>query len=1855
MIDENLHITHLFCSKILKKKMHESFPFRKGSRTYAKIKYGKAKGVPRFCVSFEFKFLRQRQIRRCKDYDNRNALHIAAAEGRLLAVSYLMSNSFSPHFIDRWGATAMDDALKGQTMYHMYCAKLIQSMGGQGSLLIGTEEGTRALEALQSLPIDDVRKRLMYLNRAGYNQLVPKLVVEDEVLSSFERCLAHLPLVQTMIARMHTSAEQCTATVEELRGIAARLDAQVRPICRLLDSAHLGPSVEPSLPVGTESIRAARSMTLDAALTLAEGDAEQSHLSLFQEGTGCRRFVVSKLTKMIKKEMEAGESNPEARMQIDLAWEELIAASETQVLQGMDMLDSDEESELRGEVDSLMAEREFCEAHGIERNLYKVHRFQNSTLHIGDMEAMYVRMCAIFAYCKGGCTDPSVLHIHSADVDPFVSVEDLVSFFNVLGEETSYHVPRFEMEAMFEAALEFRPNFATQATFKDSSGVVLAGGEQQVSLRRLVAGSEEFRSAILRLPVDEAYGLIMQKTKLGDIIGEPLLRELCKMGGVRIAGKGEVLFDARRRTSISIWSVVISGSLVLTLNVPSGDEDLDNRYLSSGSMFGGCSRLKEGKILDCSVRCSSGCQIVEFPIESLKGLKDRYPFLAEKLALEMEESFAKLETEKAEVPDMSNSKLPSTSSGSLQSLSIKKMARVAPGPSDAAPGSSSMSVESTVSRDSSPVPKSPVTLLDLYVINAGFKCIADVWLSFAGGESSISKKILHSVQSDLGEVGSGIFRKIFLPGVSEDLGNDALDVESFHDMDASEFWGCWMRLLLDRKSEEFGRLNSSEKAHLESSFSSSEPTAKMNRGFGIWSLDCVASLFVQRIPRLRRRFLEKTFVDSGRYEESYLRTLGSLNPALTDDNIQIYIKNLFPDLAQSISFAHCIEFKDIFGKNGNLSVQVSWADIKKVIQPIQSTEVQNAFIGTAFHPQSKYMSSFWRGMELLAAYHFISIPLLLCFVDDSARMSSLLSICVFIPADAITFLSTLIQMNTAYKSDRHNAWETNRLLMAQHVGTFWIIPALPLDWIAYALSVNYEACLWIRISKLLVLFPVLRRGVGLGAQTSVVRRTLYQILASLAVLHVCCCFWYFIARKYPLADPQNPYVWYKPDYPLDDPRYRPNPPTHTNAFEYDLLSCNQTHTATCSLQDSWYYFGMSYTDGIMAKYILSLYFVSTRIANQSLYGMIVPQNFLEVGFSIVFMVFNLTLFRLVIGDLSTLVMESDAGKFTARTRSTKIFSFISKNNFSAELASEIRLYCENASDIVSSAKCARVLRFLPRFLQDEVARHVCRDLLDRMELLAGCSDHFKDLLCSAISIKAFSPEEYIFRIGEVAEDLYIVQVGSVETLVESANTLTGEKVEAVVGPGAAVEQVAFFFQLRFVVSARAARESGAMCLRIGRESFLQILKCFPEDEELVSPSALRTVAFTKAGTSTVSFLSDKEGEKTVATTVTHLSNVSGGRHGKRNKHSIQQVESNRKKMKMLMLFSAVKTGDLATVQWCLKGELVAVNDRDDSGRCLLHIAACEGNEEIAAFLLKASADVNYKDHRGNTPLNDAVLGCHDRVAAMIRDHAPGTFLSFEGSQAGTLLCEAAVAGYLDQVKRLVENKVEVNAHDYDGRTGLHLAACEGRAEVVEYLLAARAEASQRDRFGNTALDDAIRHGHASIKRLVYDAGARVSGMSNVLKACAASADGDPHAIDLTKNLVDNGLDPKAGDYDGRTPLHLAACSGKLGLLEYFISTIQAGGGGGEESESHFNVVDRHGYTPLDDADRHGHAAAIVVLEAAGAMRRGDPRLSKFVEARRLRDQERRRASMRAEAEAQLAMSPETQAWAKVAFTVLRKR
>lgn len=62
------------------------------------------------------------------DYDGRTALHLAAAEGRLEVVQYLLELGSDPSPQDRWGGTPMDDALRGG---HEPVVALLEERGGK--------------------------------------------------------------------------------------------------------------------------------------------------------------------------------------------------------------------------------------------------------------------------------------------------------------------------------------------------------------------------------------------------------------------------------------------------------------------------------------------------------------------------------------------------------------------------------------------------------------------------------------------------------------------------------------------------------------------------------------------------------------------------------------------------------------------------------------------------------------------------------------------------------------------------------------------------------------------------------------------------------------------------------------------------------------------------------------------------------------------------------------------------------------------------------------------------------------------------------------------------------------------------------------------------------------------------------------------------------------------------------------------------------------------------------------------------------------------------------------------------------------------------------------------------------------------------------------------------------------------------------------------------------------------------------------------------------------------------------------------------------------------------------------------
>ena len=90
---------------------------------------------------------------------------------------------------------------------------------------------------------------------------------------------------------------------------------------------------------------------------------------------------------------------------------------------------------------------------------------------------------------------------------------------------------------------------------------------------------------------------------------------------------------------------------------------------------------------------------------------------------------------------------------------------------------------------------------------------------------------------------------------------------------------------------------------------------------------------------------------------------------------------------------------------------------------------------------------------------------------------------------------------------------------------------------------------------------------------------------------------------------------------------------------------------------------------------------------------------------------------------------------------------------------------------------------------------------------------------------------------------------------------------------------------------------------------------------------------------------------------------------------------------------------------------------------------------------------------------------------------------------------------------------------------------------------------------------------------------------SVSYACSAASFGD---LDQLRRLHEHHADLSQGDYDGRTPLHLAVSEGHTEAVRYLVKL-------GVD----VNCRDRWGNTPLIDALKQDHREIAEILQTAG--------------------------------------------------------
>jgi ankyrin repeat protein len=93
------------------------------------------------------------------------------------------------------------------------------------------------------------------------------------------------------------------------------------------------------------------------------------------------------------------------------------------------------------------------------------------------------------------------------------------------------------------------------------------------------------------------------------------------------------------------------------------------------------------------------------------------------------------------------------------------------------------------------------------------------------------------------------------------------------------------------------------------------------------------------------------------------------------------------------------------------------------------------------------------------------------------------------------------------------------------------------------------------------------------------------------------------------------------------------------------------------------------------------------------------------------------------------------------------------------------------------------------------------------------------------------------------------------------------------------------------------------------------------------------------------------------------------------------------------------------------------------------------------------------------------------------------------------LIEAAKAGRIEEVKRLIAVGANVNAATEGGKTPLHGAAAFGHEAVVQALLKVGANVNAADQDGRTPLHEAAAKGPGAVVEMLLKAGANVNAVT----------------------------------------------------------------------------------------------------------------------------------------------------------------
>lgn len=279
---------------------------------------------------------------------------------------------------------------------------------------------------------------------------------------------------------------------------------------------------------------------------------------------------------------------------------------------------------------------------------------------------------------------------------------------------------------------------------------------------------------------------------------------------------------------------------------------------------------------------------------------------------------------------------------------------------------------------------------------------------------------------------------------------------------------------------------------------------------------------------------------------------------------------------------------------------------------------------------------------------------------------------------------------------------------------------------------------------------------------------------------------------------------------------------------------------------------------------------------------------------------------------------------------------------------------------------------------------------------------------------------------------------------------------------------------------------------------------------------------------------------------------------------------------------ALDAGNQSVLRDLLRSEAdPSVTDSETHLTALGHAVRAKSENDVRT-LLEHGCLVNVLEESGDSALHMAVVTRSIGITKLLLGHGGDPMaLNSRGRSSLSVACQV---GDETLVKELLAAGAQPGK-DESIIPAFHQTAVTGSVTIMEMLLESlesAAEVDVRQKHGYTPFLAAVHAGQVDMARLLLSRGASLNAEYSTGRNALDLACSQGQAA-MTRFLLDRGLDPTRPDSNGATPVHHAAASGHVDVLDEVLCRASA----------HVDARNATtGLTPLAAASINGHAAAV---------------------------------------------------------------